>query len=148
MSSTEFRLEGAEKLMRQLHHLGDRGSRRMVQAGLRAGLGSLRKTIRSQVPPHAKSVRRSIGTKLDLRRNIAKVGVNVGKKRNSKSFTPHAAVYVTGAKQRYTKTGAYRGRQRGVPVVVQGVAIGERQAEREMERKIEEKLLLELRRGV
>lgn len=149
-NTTGMEVLGAPELIRELEHLGRSGSRKAIQAGIRAGLTSLRNSIKAQVPPHAKSIKRSVGSKFDLRRNIAKVGVNVGKKRKRKnkqgemvanrSFVPHAAVYVTGAKPRQTRAGHFRGRMRGTPIVQRGVAVGESAAEKAIRNKTLEKI--------
>jgi hypothetical protein len=120
---------GMESVDRMLSLLEKRDAKRIGRSAMVAGLGELRKSIKRETPKGpTRTLYRSIGSRFAKSRKTkqmaAKVGVNVGKKRNSKSFAPHAAMVTIGTTQRKNKSGANRGSVDGNNFVERGVNFG------------------------
>ncbi|MBD3675600.1 MAG: hypothetical protein HUJ26_18975 [Planctomycetaceae bacterium] len=131
---------GDEKLLKQLVALGDRGSKNAMKAGIRRGMTILRQGVRSHIPTHAKSIRKAVGSKYNDRRGVAKVGINVGKKKAKGNYAPHGAMYVLGTGPRYHADGSYAGEMPENPVVQKALKSHGSKAYREMKVKIEQRI--------
>jgi HK97 gp10 family phage protein len=142
----DVELLNAKKLMRQMKHVGYRGSLKALRAGIGKAVALLRKSIRSEIPAKDKAIKKSVGSKVKINKKdgvVAKVGLNIGKKKG-RGYAPHAILYVAGTVPRVQKkTGRPTGRMPANPVVQKGVAAGEAQAKRGMTEKMAEVLKTE-----
>ena len=137
MSAT---ITGDKALDRKLRSLGDKGARKAAASGIRAGLTVVARAIRSEIPPHMKSIKKSIGSRFakNRRKGIqeAKAGANVGKKRPKQ--TPHAHLILAGTQERRTKAGRRTGRVVAIPAVRDGYAKSQGQATERIKQKMGE----------
>lgn len=110
-SAVSIELEGAEDLTRRMQRLQDTHPRgaRIVAGSLRAGSTYLGREIRKAAPKgKTKLIRKAVASRVKRRRGklTAKVGLNVGRKRNT---APHAHLVTLGTEERTTADGRSRG---------------------------------------
>lgn len=139
---------GVKRLERKVRHLDGKGARRVLRSGASKAVQILRKFIKKEIPGHAKSIKKAIGSLVRVNKDgaQAKVGINVGKKKG-KGYVFYGAMYIQGTEQRETKSGANRGKVKANPVVARGVKAGTPSARKGMKEQMRAKLKEEARKG-
>lgn len=124
-------LSGDKRLLRQLRRLGTTGARKVLRSSINKSTTLIVRSIKAEFPPSAKSLKKVVGKRVRVNKKdgiVAKVGMNVGKKRAAQM--PHGHLYVMGTAKRYayTQQMARRGVMPAHNVVDRGYARVESQA--------------------
>lgn len=109
-----MQITGIKALDRKLRELPPKVKKKLSGQAIRAGLRTVAKAVKQQVPP---SFKRAVGSRYTTRKG-GQAGVNVGKKKG-RGWLPHFSLYVMGARNRTTAAGANRGDSPAHPVVDQ-----------------------------
>ena len=140
-------LFGDKQVKKLLKKLGDQSSRKALRSGVRAAVKFLKKSVKGEVAPKWKSIKKCIGSKVRVNKHfvLGKVGINFGKKKG-KGYAPHAAILVLGTKDRHTASGRNTGRVLPNNFVERGLATGGIVAKAEMAKKIKVTIRKEARK--
>lgn len=158
----EITITGDKQLDRKLQQLGKRG-RTIARQATKQGGTVLAKEIRRRAPVgKTKSLKKSIGAKSGRSKGngegviTAKAGVNVGKKKKSRTtksgrvikanYAPHGHLATLGTKARRTKSGANRGSVKANDFVMRGQKAGARAAIEKTMKAFRDKLEKEAKR--
>lgn len=122
-------ITGVKELDRKLRRLATKDEKKISRKAVGKALTPIARAIRALAPVgKTKSLKKAIGKsfKKNKRKGVteAKAGVNVGKKvrrkDGSSGSAPHGHLVTIGTSNRYTKTGASRGRNRANDFVNRG----------------------------
>lgn len=111
----DYEFTGEKELEKILKTMSGRAAERISSAALSGGLTVLRREMRKAAPVgKTGQLKKSIGSRNEKnKRNgirTAKAGINVGRTRKTTVRAPHGHLVALGTKERFTKSGASRGR--------------------------------------
>lgn len=140
---------GVKRLDKKVRHLDGKGSRRVLRSGANKAVQVLKKFIKKEIPGHAKSIKKAIGSDVKVNKDVgvaAKLGINV-KKKKGKGYVYYGAMYIRGTAARKTRKGANRGQVKAHPVVANGMKAGQESARKAMQTQMAVKLKEEAKKG-
>ena len=108
MANVVMSLTGDKALDKQLARIAAKEAKRIARQATRSGMAVVQKSLKAAAPD--KATRKSIGSRQKRQKGLlasAKVGINIGKKRNKR--VPTALWTTLGTVRRQTKSGANRG---------------------------------------